>query len=152
MRPFHWRSLAIATLAGMATIAMAHAKESDVPKINLDQRCRDSQRVMEMLGTNTSTVDVFQGCKTGELQALKQLGDEWPNIPSNVRSRCIVPTQFSPSYIEWQACVEVDRDVRQIRRESKAAIAGPKNCPIIEFQPDGSVTSVVACALEKYGR
>lgn len=139
-------------LLGLASDLTARARDADVPMINLDQRCRDSQRVMEMLGTNTAPADIFQGCKNGEEQALKQIREEWSKIPANVKSRCIAPMEFSPSYIEWQSCVEVDRDVRQIRKESSAGIAPPKICPVIEIRQDGSVSSVLACELSKFRR
>src|SRR4051812_46279323 len=105
---FMFVAAATSTLLGLAADLSAHARDADVPMINLDQRCRDSQRVMEMLGAQTALADVFQGCKNGEEQALKQIREEWSKIPSSVKARCIAPMEFSPSYIEWQSCVEVD--------------------------------------------
>jgi len=155
MRHAFSRSFVIAITAalGVAQIAFVSAssvsaREVGIPKINLQQRCEDSRRAMYSLAAD---LDSFDSCMKAEQDSLAKLSQVWNDIPQSVRLQCIDPGGFSPSYIEWQTCVEVARDVRKLRTETPTTIPTSRDCPIIQMRPDGSIVSVLACGLRKYG-
>jgi hypothetical protein len=139
---------AIQLPSGLIAASTASAREAGVPKIDLQQRCEDSRRAMYSLAAN---LDSFDSCMRAENDSLAKLSQVWNDIPGSIRSQCVDPGGFSPSYIEWQTCVEVARDVRKLRAETPTTIPTSKNCPIIQMRQDGSIVSVLACGLRKYG-
>jgi len=102
---------------------------------------------MATLGLNT---DSFDSCMKAEKDALAKLSEAWNNIPQSIKSQCVDPRGFSPSYIEWQSCVEIATQVSKQRVETPTTFAKSKDCPIIEMKADGSIVSVAACQLRQY--
>jgi hypothetical protein len=63
---------------------------------------------------------------------------------------CVHPTAYSPSYLEWLGCIMTREYVRTLRAErpTPTLMRGP--CPIVNWQPDGSIASVDTCNLRQY--
>jgi hypothetical protein len=131
----------------VALTAAEAASTKAVPVIDLQVRCRKSEKTLtEMMGNNV--VQAFDGCMTSERGALKALVDAWPKIPAAIKSYCIRPTEFSPSYVEWIACIEMVIDLRKQRATSDTRYAPvPGRCPSIDYANDGSIKSIRACSL-----
>src|SRR5262245_5220003 len=134
-------------IACLACASAISARDAGVPKINLQQRCEDSKRAMATLGLDTDSFDL---CMKAERDALAKLNEAWNDISQSIKSQCVDPRGFSPSYIEWQSCVEVATQVRKQRVETPPTFSSSKNCPIIDMKADGSIVSVVACQLRQY--
>ena len=143
MMPVH-AIVALSAAIVLAANLQAVAEDSGIPNIDLDKHCRDSQRTTEqMLGTPLP--DAFETCKKTEQAARDQLVKVWETVPASVRAQCAQPKAYSPSYVEWLTCGEMERDVRKLRKEQPAIVRTNKLCPIVELDQDGSVTSVNAC-------
>ena len=136
----------VAFAAVLMLFATSHvvAKNGGVPEIDTAKQCRNSQRVTEaMLGT--ALPDAFERCLKSEQAARDLLLEVWETAPASVKARCAQPEAYSPSYVEWVTCGELERDVRKLRQERPAAAQVDRGCPRVQYDEEGSITSVVAC-------
>jgi hypothetical protein len=51
-----------------------------------------------------------------EHTALEELVKQWSEFSTTDRAQCINPNVYSPSYVEWITCLEVQRDVRRLAK------------------------------------
>jgi hypothetical protein len=137
-----------ALVACFALTSTVFAKEEGPPSIDLQHHCRAAQRAIDMtLGT---TSGAYELCMKSEQAARDQLTQIWSSVTAANKSQCVVPTAFSPSYVEWLACIELFRDVDKTRKEAPTAIASGDDCPVLQYRSDGSIVSVLACPLQRY--
>jgi hypothetical protein len=123
------RSATLAAVCFMMLFATAHAQ---VPTINIQETCRAAAGVMvNLMGGGTSQNDV-EICVETENKARQQLIKDWSTYQASDRSGCIQPNVYLPSYVEWLTCFEMNKSVREGRRE------GGVTSELIN--PDGSVT------------
>jgi hypothetical protein len=127
----------------------AAATNNTFPIIDLQERCRTSEyAIIEMMGNTAKKGEAFDTCMKSEQAARDALKGAWTDIPPAYKSFCVRPKDYSPSYVEWLACVEMTIDLRKLR---SAVVGTPddarKLCPIIKYEKDGSIISVNACAL-----
>ena len=138
----------VATLVMLAVWggpAYSQFKEEPFPNINLETRCRASERTVdEMMGAKGQSFDSCMSSEQGARDALKKA---WADMPSAYKATCVRPTDYSPSYVEWIACVELWIDLRKTRSLTTQK-SDSKLCPIMRYENDGSVVSVNACALK----
>ncbi len=109
--------MASAAIVLLATLAAA-ASDNLVPKIDLEKRCRTSAKSTQTLmgGSSTDAAErAYQSCMTSEKQAQAAILAAWKDIPPSYRSFCVRPKVYSPSYIEWIACLEMQIDVKRLR-------------------------------------
>ena len=86
------------------------------PVIDLQKRCRNSANaVSEMMGDISQKGAAFETCMRAEQDARKALQAAWGDMPEAYKSFCIRPADYSPSYVEWIACVEMMIDVKKLR-------------------------------------
>jgi len=147
--------LCAALLLGALTAADAATRRSrsgvettggDVPTIDLNVRCKKAeQTLIEMLGN--SALQAFDACMSSEQAAKKALVDAWKDMPATIKYYCVRPSDYSPSYVEWIACVEMIIDLRKQRAQNDTKYVGTGRCPIIEYTNDGSIRRINACAL-----
>jgi hypothetical protein len=52
-----------------------------------------------------------------EQQARVAILAAWKDIPPDYKSFCIRPDVYSPSYIEWIACLEMRIDLKRLRSQ-----------------------------------
>ena len=108
-------------LGAMAVIcAAAQAAEAadakGLPTIDLKSRCQRSEKVIvEMTGDKTLLGRGFDMCMRAEEEARTALVKAWPEMPQAYKTFCIAPAAYSPSYIEWIACMEMLIDLRRLR-------------------------------------
>jgi hypothetical protein len=113
-RLFVAASAAVILLTGIAAAA------SVVPTIDLDKRCRTAAKSTQYLmgnGSGDAVKNAFQSCMTSEQQARAAILAAWKDIPSDYKSFCIRPNVYSPSYIEWIACLEMRIDLKRLRSQ-----------------------------------
>jgi hypothetical protein len=127
----------------------ASAADSALPNIDLQLRCRKSEATLiEMMGNQSLQGTAFDGCIRSEEDARKALLDAWKDVPQAYKSYCVRKADYSPSYVEWIACLELAIDLRKQRAAtSRKPIDSLGRCPMIRYAEDGSIIRVVACAL-----
>jgi hypothetical protein len=137
--------IAISVVAVLAVASMAIAKDGGLPRLNVEYACHASEQAVSAVVSVTT--DIFKSCLDGENDARNQLDKAWANFAASDKARCIHPKEFLPSYVEWLTCLEMTRDVREMRKGKPAATSSDASeCPIVRFQEDGTITSVdTAC-------
>jgi hypothetical protein len=96
--------------------AFAAVAQDRLPTIDLQQRCRASAASTQaLLGEKTPNTKAYESCMRSEQEARTALVAAWKDIPPSYRARCIKPNVYSPSYVEWIACLELEMDVKRLR-------------------------------------
>ena len=127
----------------LAAVSAALARDGGLPKLNIESSCRASANaVSASTGTTSDTLD---SCVSDENDARKQLEKDWAMYQASDKARCIQPKEYTPSYIEWLTCLEMNRDVRVTRKGQPAISTSVDKCPAVRFRQDGTIVSVNAC-------
>jgi len=112
-------SAVLATAADAAKSKAAStrvANTKDVPSFDLQARCRKTEKIMiEMMGANSTGMNGYDLCMRAEQEARDALVKAWPDVPQAYKDFCVRPAAYSPSYIEWIACMEMLIDLRKLR-------------------------------------
>jgi hypothetical protein len=140
----------IATLLGallVAAILPSAVAAQSMPTIDLQARCKRSEAAqMDMMGDKAVQNVAFDSCMRSETDAQNAIAKAWPDIPASYKTFCVRPSDFSPSYIEWIACLELMIDLRKLRAASNSRPADTDGrCPAIRYANDGSIVSIWAC-------
>ena len=136
------------------------AKDSGLPKIDIQRTCRESSSALIGL-TGSSSQDTLGTCMNDEEAARAQLVKDWATYPAFAKQQCVQPKEYLPGYVEWQACLEMTRDVMNLRKEqagsanassdanpqsaSRGAGSKDRECPIVRTTEDGSIDWVLNC-------
>jgi hypothetical protein len=150
----------------LATPGVASAASNGVPTVDVAVTCRTSERALIAI-FGASYQQTFDSCMTSEKDARAQIVKDWSSYPAGARQRCVNTTGYMPSYVEWLTCLEMEKQVNEVRKsaastEGRGGRAGARTrgksapqigsaanpCPIVQSGPDGSITSVIACELE----
>jgi hypothetical protein len=132
-------SLAIVLVAA----STAAAKDGGLPKLDTEYSCRASEKALAAATGTTS--DTLGSCMTDENDARKQLERDWAKYPASDKARCIQPKEYTPGYIEWLTCLEMNRDVKAMRKGQSDISTSVDKCPAVRFRQDGTIVSVNAC-------
>jgi hypothetical protein len=92
--------------------AAAAAKKDTLPTLDLQTLCR--ARAQSTADMSLTTGNPFDMCMKSEQEARAALVAAWNDIPPFYRATCIRPNVFSPSYVEWIACLETNIDVKSL--------------------------------------
>lgn len=91
------------------------------PVIDLQKRCKSSAAtISDMMADKSQQSSAFDTCMKSEQEARDALKKAWPEMPSAYKSFCIRPADYSPSYVEWIACVEMMIDAKKLRERADA--------------------------------
>jgi len=115
VKSFVMASAAIVLLTGLAPAASDNLAP---PKIDLEKRCRTSAKSTQTLmgsGSTDAAEKAYKSCMASEKEAQKAILAAWKDIPPSYKSFCVRPNVYSPSYIEWIACLEMQMDVKRLR-------------------------------------
>jgi hypothetical protein len=93
-----------------------------LPDIDLQRMCRESA---DASYASRGTTNDFDNCMSGEQAARGQLLRDWAAFPSTAKTRCVLPREYVPSYIEWLTCLEMEGDASKIRQEQPEQEAAP---------------------------
>ncbi len=121
----------------------ALAKGGGLPKLDIEKACHASEQAVAAVITVTS--DMFSACVSDEKEARDQLDKNWATYPAVGKTRCIQPKEYMPGYVEWLTCLEMDRDVKTMRKEQPGPASSTDRCPVVRYLPDGTIVSVNAC-------
>ena len=137
--------IAISAVVILALASTALAKDAGPPRLDVEYACRASEKAVSAVVSVTT--DIFKSCLDDENAARDQLDRGWAKFPASDRSRCIHPSEFLPSYVEWLTCLEMTRDVREMRKGRPGATSSDlSECPLVRYLDDGTITSVqTAC-------
>jgi hypothetical protein len=133
-------SSAIVIMAASAALA----KDVSLPIIDLQKQCRTTQTATDEL-TGVKNPNAFDLCMSNEQSARDKLLERWATITASDKASCIHATDWSPSYFEWLGCIDTRVYMRTSRKEHPNPMAASVLCPKVNWQPDGSITSIVAC-------
>jgi hypothetical protein len=103
--------LSVALLFFTAFTAAA-AKNDSLPNLDIQKLCRSRARAVVDLNVGVNT---FEACVNSEQEARAALVAAWKDIPAFYKASCIKPNDYSPSYAEWIACLELYIDVKHVR-------------------------------------
>jgi hypothetical protein len=93
---------ALAVVVGLAPCAGAAA--GGVPKLNVEQSCREAQA----FGGDDKNKLAFKGCMQDENDAFAQLQKNWSRYKAANRSNCLAQgISPMPSYVEILTCIEM---------------------------------------------
>lgn len=116
VRSFITASAAVILLTALA----AAASNNGVPTIDLEKRCRASAKsTQSLMGSSSGDAfeKAFQLCMSSEQEARAAILAAWKDIPPSYKSFCVRPQVYSPSYIEWIACLEMKIDLKRLRSQ-----------------------------------
>jgi hypothetical protein len=127
----------------LAAVSTALAKDGGLLKLDVEKGCRASDAALA--AATGATSDSLESCMSDENDARKQLEKGWSTYPASDKARCIQTKEYTPAYIEWLTCLEMDRDVRALRKGQPEISSSVDGCPVVRFRQDGTIVSVNAC-------
>ncbi len=100
-----------------ATLAAA-AQDARFPNLDTQKLCRNrAKSTEEMMGDKSVTAKTFDTCMRSEREARDALVAAWKDIPPTYKASCIKPEAYSASYAEWISCLELNIDVKSLRKK-----------------------------------
>ena len=96
----------------------AAAQEARFPNLDSQKLCRSrAKSTEEMMGDKSVTSKTFDTCMRSERDARDALVAAWKDIPPTYTASCIKPEVYSASYAEWISCLELNIDVKNLRKK-----------------------------------
>ena len=126
--------------------ASAAAMDRGVPTIDIQKGCRAAEAELTALFGNQS--DAYKSSMDDEQAGRDQLAKDWANFSALAKSLCVQPKEYLPSYVEWQSCLEMTRDVGKMRKEASEATGRggqsttSRQCPVVKTGDDGNIVSL----------
>src|SRR5262245_18645842 len=93
-----------------------------VPSWDLTASCRAAGSIG---GSDQTPDERMKSCLATEQRTREQLNTNWSTFPAADRIGCVKALTFSPSYTELVTCLEMRRDVRNLRGDAKPADTKP---------------------------
>ncbi len=107
---------ALGSFIGTLLLGFAGATQAQPPKVNIAQTCRSAAGAMvQMAATSRSQNEDVDQCLGSEQKAREEIGKDWATFSAADKAQCVQTKVYLPSYIEWQTCLEMERDVRRLR-------------------------------------
>jgi hypothetical protein len=125
-----------AIIAGVITAlagVLADTARAQVPTVDVQKTCRAAAAAMVSLGSPGSTRDE-EICAKSENDARERMVKDWSSYEASDRKDCIQPQGYLPSYIEWLTCIEMNKNVRDMRQRGQAMP------PVLPTGRDGYMT------------
>jgi hypothetical protein len=108
----------------VAAPGVASAASADVPTVNIGITCRESEKALRaVLGDDVRTT--FESCMKQESDARAEIVKNWQSYPAGGRQRCVNPTGYMPSYVEWLTCLEMEQQVNELHKKTNPAATNP---------------------------
>jgi hypothetical protein len=108
---------------GLVTPSIASAASPNLPRVDITATCRESEKAIAGLFGN-DIQQTFDSCMRQEKEAREQIVKNWSKFPAQGRQRCVNPTGYMPSYVEWLTCLEMEQSVAE-QRKTQGATARP---------------------------
>ena len=145
-----FRFRAAPLVAGAIILMAASAalsKDDGLPKLDIQKQCQKTQKATDEF-TGTKNPDAFNLCVRTEQSAREKLAERWATTSALDKKSCVHPADWSPSYFEWLGCLDTRDYMRTMRKDHPETMTVSKLCPIVYWQLDGSIASVVTCQLK----
>src|SRR6266446_3109469 len=91
----------------------------EVPTIDIQKTCKAAAGVMVSLMGGTTTEQDVNACLDSEQKARDQIVKDRATYASADKVQCMRADVYLPSYVEWLTCLEMERDVRKMKREDQ---------------------------------
>jgi hypothetical protein len=91
------------------------AASGAVPTIDVAKTCRAAEKAIIEIMKEARAAN-FEGCMKQEMAARDSLLKGWAAFPAPDKARCVNPSRYMPSYVEWLSCLETAKAVRDISR------------------------------------
>jgi hypothetical protein len=96
-----------------------------VPTIDVRKSCEISEKnIGPLFGPESGSN--LENCLKEQQEARQEMINSWAKYPPDDRQKCINPTGFLPSYVEWLTCLEMYRDIRILHSAKKSVDAGTR--------------------------
>ena len=144
-----FRFRAAPLVAGAIILMAASAvlsKDDGLPKLDIQKQCQKTQKATDEF-TGTKNPDAFNLCVRTEQSAREKLAERWATTSALDKTSCVHLADWSPSYFEWLGCLDTRDYTRTLRKDHPEGMVVSKLCPIVYWQLDGSIASVVTCPL-----
>lgn len=98
------------------------AAADTVPKLDVEPSCSAAAR-------QANVADYVAICRETESKARDELARQWPQLDQVDKTQCIpAPTAGGKAtYTELLTCIELTRDVRQLRRKAEPTTTGQRS-------------------------
>lgn len=109
----------IALAAAILLVANgAVAAQDRFPNIDTQKLCRNRAKSSEeMMGDKSVASRSYDTWMRSEQAAKDALAAAWKDIPPTYKASCIKPEVYSASYAEWISCLELNIDVKSLRKK-----------------------------------
>jgi len=158
--------LVLGIVLGSASTSLAR-NGSGPPTIDIQKTCRENVNALST-GLGGQIAQDMSVCVMDEQAARNQMVKDWATYPAIAKERCVLPTQYLPSYVEWHTCLELTRDVLKLRKENASGTSASNasgtsgssasrrtsrrrggavtgECPVVKYTGDGSIDYVINC-------
>jgi hypothetical protein len=112
------RLVMIAAFSIPAAASVPAAGAGALPAIDVKKSCETSEKSLVQIFGNETRITV-DNCLRQEQGARQTIIDNWATYSTSDRQHCLNPKVYMPSYVEWLTCLEMYRDVRQLRNPPK---------------------------------
>jgi hypothetical protein len=112
------KSKIVLTAAILLFANVAAEAQDRFPNIDTQKLCRNRAKSSEeMMGDKSVASKAFDTCIRSEHAAKDALVAAWKDIPPTYKASCIRPDVYSASYAEWISCLELNIDVKSLRKK-----------------------------------
>jgi hypothetical protein len=87
-----------------------------LPSIDVHKTCQASGGVSGAV----PDVGANDACLSSELAARATIVKEWKDFLAADKASCLRPNVYLPSYVEWVTCLEMRRDVRNLKQSKNS--------------------------------
>ncbi len=98
------------------TLRQKKALALRIPNIDIRKICQARAAALESLQDKGA----YDGCIKGQLSARDDIVKRYAEFTASERGQCMNPKVYMPSYVEWLTCLEMQRDVRNLRKQEAA--------------------------------
>jgi hypothetical protein len=139
---------AVAAVIILSAASASVAKDGGPPTIDIQRTCRENVNALGTVLGGEIKQDM-SACLMDEQDARDQLVKNWATYPAIAKALCVQPKEYLPGYVEWQACLDMTRDVLKLRKESASSASGSSavtgECPVVKYTDDGSIEYMINC-------
>jgi hypothetical protein len=92
-----------------------------IPNIDIRDTCQARAAALDP----AKIAETYDGCVKSQLSYRDDIAKQWTEFTTADRALCINPRVYMPSYVEWITCLEMQRDVRNLKRQRTTSKSQP---------------------------
>ena len=111
--------LAGSVIGATMTASVAVAAVDAVPTFNVEPSCRAAAQ-------QAASPDYASVCRNSEQKARNEMQQQWPQLNAADKAQCVSAATVggNPTYTELLTCLEMARDLRQLRGKGQPTTTG----------------------------